>query len=343
MELLTASNLSANGNCSFHSSYTTVAIVSTISGTVSMIACCIILFLFVLFKKWIFFTQRLVFYLILASLSNAFSQVLHRFNYSNKNDTKFCIFGGFLEQVTSWMLLNSVFSITIYLFAMAVFSRNTKRLEPLYLSAIFVFPILIGFFPFIQSSYGPSGAWCWIKVLDPETCKPFYPGVAFMVVLWFLPFYIIAITMLVMYAAIIASLYKHRCRKSWDNETTAETMHLNEENRKKIVSLIAYPIIYFVLMQFSMMNRVENGINPITPNIVFWYFAAICSPIAGAAVAAAYTLDQETRKRLTWPHIRSALRQWISRNDPQEYPVANVQEDENKEERKTLLIIPDPA
>jgi len=343
-KLLTASNISVSENCSsLPSSYKKVAIVSAVSGIVSMIACTIILFLFVLFKKWIFFTQRLIFYLILASLCNAFSQILHPFSYIKDSGTQFCVFGGFLEQVTSWMILNSVFSITTYLFAIAVFSRNTKRLELLYLSAIFVLPILIGLFPFIKSSYGPSGAWCWIKVQDPVTCQTFPPGQAFMTVLWFLPFYILAIAMILMYAGIIVSLYRHKCRKNWASETTAETKHLNEESRKKIVSLIAYPIIYFILMQFSMMNRLENKVHPNNPSIVFWYLSAICSPIAGGLLAVAYTLDKETRKRMTWPHIHSAIREWTTRSGPQEYPVANVQEEENNDERKTLLSIPDPV
>ena len=328
-----------------------VAMVSAISGSLSVISSSLVIALIILFKKWAFLTQRLVLYLATSSLLNAISQILHRVNYHHPDtpyslhtfDSNFCIFGGFLEQSTSWMLLNSILIITVYLFSITVFKRHPNRLEILYLFVIFALPLLISLIPFIKSSYGPSGAWCWIRVQDPTTCKYFAVGQAFMIALWFVPSYIILIILIVMYAAIIVSLYKHKLKKNWRSAETAETVHLMAENRKKIVSLIVYPSIYFVLMIFPLINRIESGKYRNRPTLVLWYLAAISYPLAGGVLGVAYALDKETRQRLTWAHFRGAIRQWTMRDSLKEYPITHDLEEEalnngeEEEEKKGLL------
>ena len=139
-----------------------------------------------------------------------------------------------------------------------------------------------------------------------------------------------------MYVMILVSLNWYKCKRG---EQTAETIHLIKENRKKIVSLIAYPTIYFVLLLFPLMNRIESGIHREKPNLVLWYLSGIAYPISGGVIGIAYALDRETRRRLTWSHLRAAFQQWTTGGNLKEYPLTYAEGEDGEEsaERKPLL------
>ena len=326
------STAAASTSCSpyDHPDYARVALTSSVSAILSLAASFFVIFIIILFKKWNFVSQRLILYLAIASLMTSFSTVLHRIDYDNQTSSiyvRFCTFGGFFEQVTSWMLLNSIVVITVYLFALAVFAKDTKKLEPLYGLMIFLFPILLGLFPFIKSSYGLSGAWCWIRIEDRRTCEHFLLGEYFIFALWFVPLYITLGVLVVMYVIILVKLiWKNYSMKKWHREVTAETQHLLGVNRRTSMSLIAYPLLYFFLGIFPLMNRIQNGIDPEHPVLALWYMAALAFPLTGGLIGIAYALDVETRQRLTWVQIRAAFRQWKEK-DSVEYPVTYVNED----------------
>lgn len=280
MEETIAEDNLTNTSCSPYDdpAYAKVALASAISALISLAASCFVIFIIILFKKWKFFPQRLILYLAIAALMTSFSTILHRVDYENQTTSfykNFCTFGGFFEQVTSWMLLNAITIITIYLFALAVFKRETGKWEVFYIILIFVFPVLISLIPFIRLSYGRAraGAWCWIRTEERENCENFLLGQFFIFFLWFIPLYIILVALIIMYIIILISLNWGSCtkKKNWGKDKTAETKHLQEVNKRNAISLIAYPILYFFQEIFPLMNRIQNAVQHNQPSLVFWY------------------------------------------------------------------------
>ena len=280
----------------------------------------------------------MILYLTIASLLTSFSTILHRVDYNNETTEfyrHFCIFGGFFEQMTSWMLLNSVSCITIYLFAMAVLNKDTEKLEVAYVLAIFLFPFLINWIPFIHSSYGRAGAWCWIRIEEmDDNCTRFTLGKYFIFILWFVPLYVILTVLVVMYVFIIISLKWGVCSKHkyWgQGKATTKGKDLLETNKHNTYSLLTYPLIFLVLEIFPLMNRIQNAAHHNQPSLVFWYMSALAFPLTGGLIGIAYALDARTRRRLTWPHVRLAFTDWTKKDKCSEYPIEYVEGDDQGE------------
>ncbi len=308
--------------------YAYVALASAISASVSFIASTFVIFLIIYFRKWKFVSQRLILYLAISSLLASISTMVHRVDYHNQTSsfyTNFCIFGGFFEQVTSWMVLNSVTTITTYLFIIVTFQRDTKKLEAVYFLLIFAFPILISLIPFVQSSYGRSGAWCWIRNEERFTCEYFSLGEYFIFALWFIPVHILLAALLIMYVIILILIRLNMDQNNpWKKKISLE---IRKEYHMIAIRLIAYPFIYLLLSTFPLMNRIQNVIELGQPRLVLWYMAAIAFPLAGGLIGLAYALDPDTRKKLSRAHFQAALREWKKEDNCEEYPVHSESEE----------------
>ena len=161
--------------------YVIVAALSAASAFISLLASYFIVSIIVLFKKWKFFAQRLFLYLAIAAILTSLSTIIHRVDYENQTTdfyVGFCRFAGFMEQITAWMQLMAVVSITVYVFAYAMFRKRTESLvyELVYVFFIFAFPLLFNWIPFTVNGYGRAGAWCWIPSEDIFTCKKLLSG-----------------------------------------------------------------------------------------------------------------------------------------------------------------------
>lgn len=287
-----------NTSCSPYDSfsYSVVAAVSAGLASVSILLILCVLSIFVLFKKWRFFSQRLVLYLAISALLLNVGIILHRVDYHNQTNrfySVFCEFGGFFDQVTNWMVLISITSIITYCSCIVFFNKNTERVEWVYILCIFLLPFLISWVPFIHNSYGRAGAWCWIRSEERETCEPFLLGSWLQLLTWFVPLYILMIILIVVYVMILGKIYwvKRRLTNS-TNITKRVTM------KKDLLPLIAYPMIYFVLNIFPLVNRIYNTTHK-QPSLALWYLSALASSSVGVCLVLAFTLDPATRKRLT--------------------------------------------
>ena len=144
-----------------------VGAVAAVSGFLSLLAGSFIAFIIVLFRKYRFFSQRLILYLAITTIIKSMSVISQRVDYTNQRTTglnHFCVFSGFFSQTSSWMILNAVISITLSLLIAAFFNKQQEKLELIFLFFIFIFPITFTWIPFIQSAYGESGAWCWKRL-----------------------------------------------------------------------------------------------------------------------------------------------------------------------------------
>ena len=310
--------------------YAIVAGLSAGAGFISLLASCFIVFLIVLFKKWKFFAQRLVLYLAISVILESIATIIHRVDYENQTSAfyvTFCKFAGFMEQNTSWMQLMAVVSITVYVFAYAMFRKRTDRLvhELVFLFFIFVFPLLFNWIPFTRDDYGRAGAWCWIRSENIYTCEESLSGQILQFVLWYIPLYIIIIVLICLYVAILVKMQWYDKRK-WRGSYVREDEYSQSQSSKEIKSLLSYPIIYFVFSLIPLINRIYSLKEP-NPNLVLWILSSILFPLQGGIIALAYTLDPGTRKRLKPVLLKSAAEELCQKNSKEvvrEYPAEHI-------------------
>ena len=312
------------------------------SGFVSLLASCFVIALVVLFKKWQFFTQRLVLYLAISVAFQSIAAMIIKVDYNNETSEfylRFCQFSGFVLQNASWMVLNAVASITVYVFVGAVFSKQTDRFEAVYLFFIFVFPLLLNWIPFIDTAYGNAGVWCWIRSED-NFCNRFLFGQILQFILWYIPLYLILTVLLFLYVVILVKIHCYDRHRWTGNYKLVDEQHQIKMMSREIRSLLRYPLIYFLINLFPLALRiyrvVENDISKVLP---LWILTAIFYPIQGGFMALAFTLDPDTRKRLRWVQIKSAAKELCQRNDKDfisEYPAEHIISDaENSSMYKT--------
>ena len=285
--------------------YAKVAAVAAASGSISFLASCFVIFIIVFFKKWRFFTQRLILYLAISAALGSLAFILQRTDYNNVETThfnNFCIFAGFLGQVTAWMLLNSVISIMASLLLTAFTSKRAGRFEIVYTLLIFVFPLTINWIPFINSSYGRAGVWCWIR---SETCQKLEFGRVLQLVLWYIPLYVIMFILIILYVIVLVKL--HRTKRRWTGTFEPQGKKMQELVAQEMLPLIAYPLVFFLLSIPPFINRIHNLADPQNPNIVLWFISAVLFPLQGGVIAIAFCLDPETRKRLNLANFKAAF------------------------------------
>ena len=66
-----------------------------------------------------------------------------------------------------------------------------SKLEITIFTSLCVFPLLYVWVPFVTDSYGPYGAWCWIRSFD-KNCSTHIAGMWEHIWIWYVPFGIVA-------------------------------------------------------------------------------------------------------------------------------------------------------
>ena len=292
--------------------YVIVAAVSSGSAMVSALCCIFVIGLIFLFKKHIFFTQRLIIYHCLAALVRAIALILrlHRLGYKNDSTSLkvLCAISGFMDQLSLWYLLVDYSVITFTLFMTAVFHKNVARLEGLFIVLIFVFPLTFNWIPFINDSYGRSRSWCWIRIINFDDCSEHKFGKILQVALWVVPFYLFFIIILPIYITVIVFVAKHKCcskRYSVLHDQGEETFRkrLNED----VWPLLFFPFGVFAINLFPVANGIYNILHDDVPSYELTMASAIMSPLQGGYIALIYTLDRETIRRLNYKNLMAIL------------------------------------
>ena len=279
----------------------------------SILCCIVVILLIVLFQKYNFFTQRLILYFTIATLSYSIVSAINVEGYKAYRDSTingYCVFIGFLEQFTSWWFLLAVTCIVVDLFIKVIFNKMTDlRFEIAYIIITFVSPILIAWIPFVDVAYGPSGAWCWIRSTNSD-CSFYLFGTILRFLLFYCPLYILLFVQLVLLVIVFIKL--RRQHRSWAGKFDPDTLEMKRRMQKEVRPLITYPIVFLLANVFPLMNRIANVIQD-EPILPLWFLVAIVFSIQGVIVMFAFALDPETRKKLTWRHIVAAFKNLVSR------------------------------
>ena len=287
-----------------------VAAIRASVGCVSFLACLAVVGLFVLFKKYRFFSQRLILYLTVAALFHSLSYTLARVNYytSRPISEPYCYFGGWFNHYTSVVELLAIWSISFNVFVNAIFKKRTDRLEIVYIVLPWVLPLTYTWILVWQQAYSAGGPVCGVRFINDD-CSEYAPGYWLIFGTWYIPLYTSLGLILIMYIAVGLRVWHeaHKWHGKYDPITVQRKALLKDEVRP----LIWYPIIYMALNTFSLISRIYDSVHPGNPQLSLWYLRAVISPIRGAFIALVYALDKETRKHLRWITIKAAFLEYF--------------------------------
>ena len=137
---------------------------------VSVVVCLLAAILVLRLKLYKTLVYRLALYQVLSALAMAsvgILQVMRFINYDESSDIyrRLCTAIGFLEVYTEWMKLLFTTWVTFHLFCFAVFHKNMKKLEALYVVTSLLVPALIAALPLVTQTYGSryAGSTCYIQ------------------------------------------------------------------------------------------------------------------------------------------------------------------------------------
>ncbi len=206
---------------------------------------------------------------LVASCSEASSCILliHNSKWFNWQDA--CIAIAFFLEYGMWVKLLSTLCLVFHLFCLAVFSKDFKDFETIYIALPLLLPILFIWIPFVHNVYGPAGAWCWIKDWEDDcaTEKDTF-GIVEQFVLWYVPLTISLIAVIVSVFAILLVLlargYNSRNIREDTERDVLLVNHVKEQNKKalkQLLPILAYPGIYFALCLIPIVNRLYSAVS----------------------------------------------------------------------------------
>ncbi|XP_062521380.1 cyclic AMP receptor-like protein A [Corticium candelabrum] len=295
-----------------------VRIARLCAASLSLLGCVFVIFIIVLFKKYRFFSQRLVLWLSVAALMDTIAYIIGE-PHQVKNGA--CIFEGFWMMLFDWSVLLWVSCITFNLFWNVVKRHQTNKLEGVYHVISWGIAFVIACLPLSDGIvYGPAGLWCWIH----------YGENAWRFGIWYIPLFILIGIMIITYTYVIFVINKRTT--TWGGTMGAHTV---EEERsmvqlkQDVKQLRLYPLAYFVANLFPLVNRIQNAASSGThdnPIFTLALLHALTAPLQGLLNAVAYAFDKETRSKLTWMHIKSAVMQLCKQSVVKEYPLLDERE-----------------
>ena len=267
MEFSDNEQLTTNCTDSFsNKQMTRLLIALTISGLVSAVLCLIAVIVVLRYTLYKFFVYRLALYQILSCLVFSVAEALQlmTINYGTGEDTYHhiaCQFTAFLNTYTVWVKLILTLSLVFHIYVRAVYLKDLKKLEIVYIVISFLIPGFIASVPLITKYYGLAGGWCWIRdwkkrcASDKDTV-----GIIHQFSVWYGPLTIFLFICLIAVVIVVTKycFWRHctRCHKTNTNEDA------NKKAVKELLPLLLYPVIFFVLALFPLINRLNGAISP---------------------------------------------------------------------------------
>lgn len=276
-------------------------------GVFSLLVCLSVILLLILLRKHLFFDQRLVLYLAIASLCHSISYILGRVDFSGSRQIRdpYCYAAGFAETYTSCVELLAVLSVTGHVFVLAVLKLKRNKLDWLYLVFIFILPLVWSWVPFVFDAYATAGPWCGIRTLEPSDCDAYQTGNLLKLLLWHTP--VLVFTVIALSVAIAVSVKLKREGPTCDPHGKLQVNKLRK-------GLLLGPIFYVLLKVPILVTDVYDYIQPVDPHMSLWFirvglwFIRVClSPFAGSIILLVYFLDRRTRRRMTLNSFRAAM------------------------------------
>lgn len=241
------------------------------TASISVFMCVITITLVFVYRLHKHFTYRLASYQVLSAMCFSASLIVQisLINRNLNNDDTLCETLGFFVEYFMWVKLLFTVSLVIHFYVLAIHSKNLQKFEPIYILISVFVPFLYVWIPFIKSTYGKAGAWCWIKDWRKDCAKANdKTGVIEQFVLWYGPLYasLTASAIIAIYVGITLT------RRAYSNKNHSETGPLlsntiqrenthNQAAVKQLIPLLAYPVIFYLLALVPVINRIYDAIS----------------------------------------------------------------------------------
>ncbi|XP_065886649.1 uncharacterized protein [Dysidea avara] len=315
---------------------------------ISMLCTLSVIFLIILFKKYQIFTQRLIMYLSIAAFFQAIGYVMGDYRFNDDHLPGFCVLQGIWLTYFDWCSFLNVCCITFNVFWNAYFLKKSDQFEKFYIAISWGFPLFVCFLPFIESSYGPAGLWCWIR--STRNGKRHAPGFVMQFTLYYVPFLVLSVILVIVYVLIIWKLHDRskRWRGTYDPNTESEKTS-SKENAKQ---LYLFPWFYLCIFIFPFINRVRilSGLEDDDVDqgvrFFFWFFHSVTLPAHGTLYSVAFALDKSTMSKLNYSSIKAAALAWVHKTEVQEYPMNDKEPTEMYQRTETAspdISVPSPT
>ena len=208
-----------------------------------------------------YFSYRLAEYQVLSSLFFSLAQI-SSLSLLGYNDSMYyqisCKVEAFVTFYAVWVKLLFDLCLSFHFFCLTVCLQNFENLEVFYVLFSTLFPVLFSWIPFINDLYGLVGAWCWIKQWKND-CPPHHDlqGTIEQLTLWYGPLFLSLTAVLTGFLIIPVAFVWRKNRQPEGRCLLGEEKEKEiKQAIKRLLPLLAYPAIFFVLSLFPLVSRI---------------------------------------------------------------------------------------
>jgi hypothetical protein len=331
-------------------------------GAFTVLANLLAIILIIASKRFRDFLYRLVIYLLITDILQAFAICLALFPITVPDDTKpaqvrngslwrdTCAGTGFILMVTMWMGNIVIIWIVGHLVILgwreqhSHYSERVKnaadtpcnRKEVLGVLFLLFGPFLVSWIPFILPGemYGMSGLWCWIKMVQTQ-CGDIRKETLIVVFIFFYgPLMLIVLFSLICMILTIVLVCHGAVRRHF-------SVHHHQRRMKEIILVLAYPMLYCTVCLILLADRVYTVIRPDEdPNLGLLFAHTVADPVRVLLPAVAFLLhpfvwrDLCGRRKAPSSIAGSAT---YKQNQPDQGN--NVNEEEDRDDMEDDLLI----
>ena len=302
------------------SDFKAVAAIQAVVGFLSLCGCVTVISLMVLFKRYKFFSLRLILYIAIAATIDSLSFTLTRVNFYTPRplDEQYCNFGAIFNDYSALVLLVSIWTISFNVLVNGFFEMKTHRLEVVYLLLQLVLPLTFIWIGPQRQLYSAAAPFCSITFVDVY-CKLSSSGVWYQFGIWFIPLYLSMTVILIMYGVMGLKLWRHSLK--WAGHYDYEAVRYRNMLKDEVKPLFWYPIVFMVLNIFALINQIHNAVWPNSTVLWLWYLRVLITPLRDGFIALVYILCEDTRHHLKPSDIKAAVYKWWfkAEDEVQEY------------------------
>ena len=330
-------------------------------GAFTVLANLLAIILIIASKRIRDFLYRLVIYLLITDILQAFAICLALFPITVPDDTKpaqvrngslwrdTCAGTGFILMVTMWMGNIVIIWIVGHLVILGWREQRSHKMqnaadapcnrkEVLGVLVLFFGPFLVAWIPFILPGemYGMSGPWCWIKMIQ-RGCGDLRNETLIVVFIFFYgPLVLIVLFSLICMILTIVLVCHGAVRRHF-------AVDHHQRRMKEIIIVLAYPMLYCTVCLILLANRIYSVSRPSHyPDIPLWYAHTVADPVRVLLPAVAFLLHPFVWRDLCSRRRPSSSLAVSSAHKPNQPDQSNNVNEEDQDDMEDDLLIAQP-
>jgi len=221
---------------------------------------------------------RLIFFLSLMFVIEAFSNILTIPVWNGLGQNKeLCYTQGIMMQFTQIAEFAWITVIAINLYLNVSFKMQTENFEKIYHICVWIFTCTCTTIPFIiDDAYGFNGLWCWLT--DTQ-------GKIFWWTVFYGPLICIWVVVIVLYVLIYRAAQQN-----------AKALNLGQDQKNYTRAILrhsrAYPVIFIIFYTIPLINRFHDTISPDNNIFALVLLQVLTAPLLGFANAVAFCFSR---------------------------------------------------